>query len=566
MVGLGLNVGWAPPGAARLGDGIEPLDVLAVMLAAYDELPGDVFERYRSRLVTLGPGRAGRAAGRRHRGPRRRRRTGRSPGGARPGGRSTPPGHRRRGSPPPAGMTRSARDPQLAWPPVSRSRLRRPPGAIALGLAVLVGAVGSAGVLVAARDRSDDVERVPDVARGAAGAEQRRPGRELPARRLGHAREHRSQRPERRRLRRQRRGRRPAQRHDHGPAARAQRRRRCCSASRATSSCRSPAGAVRWTASTPPTTTAPEVLAADDHRGAWASRSTTTSRSTSSGFQRLVDAIGGVEICVDFATQDLNSGLHLNPGCQTLDGAQGLAYARSRHYQEFRDGDWQEDPRADLGRIERQQQFIRLAVAKLLQQVQADPFSLNGLLEAATDSVLIDESTRSAAGGWRLEGGGRGGRPADVRAAGRRRRDRRQVGRRAGATGRRRSWTSSVASRHRLQRRPPTTVPGCIARHEGVDPRRRRRHPAAADHAYPRQAARAGRQHADPLLRDRGDGRRRDQGHRRHRRRHRRRGPRGARRRIALRRVVHVPPAGRAARAGPLRADRHGLPRLPTTS
>ena len=55
VVGLGLNVGWAPPRAARLGDGIEPLDVLAVaMLAAYDELPGDVFERYRSRLVTLG--------------------------------------------------------------------------------------------------------------------------------------------------------------------------------------------------------------------------------------------------------------------------------------------------------------------------------------------------------------------------------------------------------------------------------------------------------------------------------------------------------------------------------
>jgi biotin-(acetyl-CoA carboxylase) ligase len=47
-------VGWAPPGAARLGDGIDPLDVLAVMLAAYDELPDDVFERYRSRLVTLG--------------------------------------------------------------------------------------------------------------------------------------------------------------------------------------------------------------------------------------------------------------------------------------------------------------------------------------------------------------------------------------------------------------------------------------------------------------------------------------------------------------------------------
>ena len=39
---------------------------------------------------------------------------------------------------------------------------------------------------------------------------------------------------------------------------------------------------------------------------------------------------------------------------------------------------------------------------------------------------------------------------------------------------------------------------------EGPDPGRRRRHPAAADHAHERQAARADRQQADPLLRDRG--------------------------------------------------------------
>jgi BirA family biotin operon repressor/biotin-[acetyl-CoA-carboxylase] ligase len=54
VVGLGLNVRWAPPGAARLGEMIEPLDVLAALLSAYDEQPEDVFERYRSRLVTLG--------------------------------------------------------------------------------------------------------------------------------------------------------------------------------------------------------------------------------------------------------------------------------------------------------------------------------------------------------------------------------------------------------------------------------------------------------------------------------------------------------------------------------
>ncbi len=58
-----------------------------------------------------------------------------------------------------------------------------------------------------------------------------------------------------------------------------------------------------------------------------------------------------------FATRDRTRGSTSQPGCHKLDGTQALAYARSRHYEEFRDGDWQEDPRADLGRIERQQEL-----------------------------------------------------------------------------------------------------------------------------------------------------------------------------------------------------------------
>ncbi|MGB8858615.1 MAG: biotin--[acetyl-CoA-carboxylase] ligase [Ilumatobacteraceae bacterium] len=54
VVGIGLNVGWAPEGAARLGGGIDPLDVLAAMLAAYDQLPDDVELHYRERLGTIG--------------------------------------------------------------------------------------------------------------------------------------------------------------------------------------------------------------------------------------------------------------------------------------------------------------------------------------------------------------------------------------------------------------------------------------------------------------------------------------------------------------------------------
>ena len=46
-----------------------------------------------------------------------------------------------------------------------------------------------------------------------------------------------------------------------------------------------------------------------------------------------------------------------------LDGVQALAYARSRHYEEFRDGEWHEDGTADLGRTKRQQQFVNTRAA-----------------------------------------------------------------------------------------------------------------------------------------------------------------------------------------------------------
>jgi BirA family biotin operon repressor/biotin-[acetyl-CoA-carboxylase] ligase len=54
VVGLGLNVRWAPDGAARLGADLVPLDVLAAVLAAYDALPADIDQRYRQALATLG--------------------------------------------------------------------------------------------------------------------------------------------------------------------------------------------------------------------------------------------------------------------------------------------------------------------------------------------------------------------------------------------------------------------------------------------------------------------------------------------------------------------------------
>ena len=54
VVGIGLNVGWAPVGATRLGKDIDPLHVLRELLFAYDELPADPWAQYRENMGTLG--------------------------------------------------------------------------------------------------------------------------------------------------------------------------------------------------------------------------------------------------------------------------------------------------------------------------------------------------------------------------------------------------------------------------------------------------------------------------------------------------------------------------------
>ena len=53
VVGLGLNLGWAPPGAACLGADVDRDALLGAFLAALDD-PGDVLARYRPLCATLG--------------------------------------------------------------------------------------------------------------------------------------------------------------------------------------------------------------------------------------------------------------------------------------------------------------------------------------------------------------------------------------------------------------------------------------------------------------------------------------------------------------------------------
>jgi BirA family biotin operon repressor/biotin-[acetyl-CoA-carboxylase] ligase len=57
VVGIGINVGWSPDGAARLGADVDRVGLLATLLDAFDALPADpdaLLVQYREELSTIG--------------------------------------------------------------------------------------------------------------------------------------------------------------------------------------------------------------------------------------------------------------------------------------------------------------------------------------------------------------------------------------------------------------------------------------------------------------------------------------------------------------------------------
>jgi len=54
VVGIGVNIGWAPDGAERLGIQYRVPDVALAILRDYDALPANIESLYRQRLSTLG--------------------------------------------------------------------------------------------------------------------------------------------------------------------------------------------------------------------------------------------------------------------------------------------------------------------------------------------------------------------------------------------------------------------------------------------------------------------------------------------------------------------------------
>ena len=111
------------------------------------------------------------------------------------------------------------------------------------------------------------------------------------------------------------------------------------------------------------------------------------------GFKDIVDTVGGVDVYTPTPARDFTSGLDLSrAGCVRLDGEQGLAFVRSRNYEVLVDGTWQTDPRGDLGRIKRQQEFIRRIMRKALSSGLTNPVQLNRLIGIGVKDVKVDSA------------------------------------------------------------------------------------------------------------------------------------------------------------------------------
>jgi len=92
--------------------------------------------------------------------------------------------------------------------------------------------------------------------------------------------------------------------------------------------------------------------------------------------------------------RDKNTGLIVaTAGCQHLCGEQALAYVRSRYYQyQTADGQWHYDPTSDIGRIHRQQYFMRSLARAAIKTVFPDPLKFNEVLDKTVESLTSDRN------------------------------------------------------------------------------------------------------------------------------------------------------------------------------
>jgi LCP family protein required for cell wall assembly len=126
------------------------------------------------------------------------------------------------------------------------------------------------------------------------------------------------------------------------------------------------------------------------------------------GFQSLVDELGGVRMTFAHAARDPKSKLDVPAGSVTLDGFQALAFARSRSYQELRDGQWRSVDASDIGRTQRQQALVMAILSDLKRPstiAEAGSIVASIAQHMTVDSALADSSLAELAFSMRSLGG-----------------------------------------------------------------------------------------------------------------------------------------------------------------
>lgn len=98
------------------------------------------------------------------------------------------------------------------------------------------------------------------------------------------------------------------------------------------------------------------------------------------GFAGMVDALGGIEVCIDAPLNDPLAGIDLPAGCQTLGGADALGFVRSRNF-----------PNADLQRVQNQRMFLAALMEKATSiSTLLNPARLGPLVNSGVGSLTVD--------------------------------------------------------------------------------------------------------------------------------------------------------------------------------
>jgi LCP family protein required for cell wall assembly len=104
------------------------------------------------------------------------------------------------------------------------------------------------------------------------------------------------------------------------------------------------------------------------------------------GFVDVVNAVGGVHMCLDKAMKDSFAHVNLKAGCQDLDGKQALGFVRARHSQ----------ARGDLDRVQHQRELMAAVIKKAMGPATLLPWRYWNLVHAGARSLTVGDDTSAA--------------------------------------------------------------------------------------------------------------------------------------------------------------------------